>query len=348
MEKIVETLKKTDNLILDITEKYFSDRKVIMFDIETTGLSAQRSFTYIIGINVYENGHWTIIQLFNDDGMSESEMIDTFLKMLPDYDVLVEFNGDRFDIPYIRTRMDFISSKTGFRFKDTFNDIPTVDLMKVIKPYKFALGLPNIKQKTIEKYMDIHRIDMYNGGQLIDVYLSYLSALDNHSKSLVLQHNRDDMAGMIEILPVLSVEAFSNGFFDVSGINMVEKANKTQSEYYSGLNLVINLNLKMSLKKPIYTYSNGVSLEAEGHSATLSVPVFNRELFFFASNDTEPMGKSSLFVPSFKNEIQCLAMYKEPKRSKEFFVELNDSFLGNPEAVKKYAELMTSDVLHAK
>ena len=158
-----------------------------MFDIETTGLSPFSSFTYIIGLNIIEDGQWKIIQLFNDDGRSEPELIRTFQSMIKDYDVLVEFNGDRFDIPYIEKRMNFIRQKFGISLTDNFRYIQPYDLMKCIKPYKFALGLPNIKQKTIEKYLGINRLDMYNGGQLIDVYLGYLATQDDKSRELVLQ-----------------------------------------------------------------------------------------------------------------------------------------------------------------
>ena len=65
--------------------------------------------------------------------------------------------------------------------------ILSFDLMKCIKPYKFALGLPNIKQKTIEKYLGIDRVDMYNGGQLIDVYLEYLSMKNEKNQGTGLQ-----------------------------------------------------------------------------------------------------------------------------------------------------------------
>ena len=113
MEKIVEVVENDRIADYDLVKEYFGDRKVCMFDIETTGLSPVYSFTYIIGINIFEAGQWKIVQLFNDDGTSEPEMIRTFHSMIADYDVLMEFNGDRFDIPYIQKRMDTICSKFG-------------------------------------------------------------------------------------------------------------------------------------------------------------------------------------------------------------------------------------------
>ena len=133
MEKIVEKIPAARLKGYDFISGYFKDKRVIMFDIETTGLSPMYSFTYIIGVNILVDGEWQIIQLFNDDGQSEPEMIREFMSMLKDYDVLVEFNGDRFDIPYIEKRMEMIERKFHISLTNNFSKIPSFDLMKCIR-----------------------------------------------------------------------------------------------------------------------------------------------------------------------------------------------------------------------
>ena len=87
------------------------------------------------------------------------------------------------------------------------------DILKnqeIINAYSYAqktgkklLGLPDMKQKTIERLLKIGREDLYNGGELIEVYLDYLRTHDQEEKHLLLLHNEDDLKGMPSLLPVL-------------------------------------------------------------------------------------------------------------------------------------------------
>ena len=53
---IDEELSKT-NPVYSKIEEYYDPRDIIMFDIETTGLSASSSFIYLIGVNYYKDGN---------------------------------------------------------------------------------------------------------------------------------------------------------------------------------------------------------------------------------------------------------------------------------------------------
>ena len=104
--------------------------------------------------------------------------------------------------------------------RDNFSRLTKIDLYKMIRPYKASLGLSNLKQKTIERFVGLNRIDQMNGGQLIEVYFDYLSTDDARSKSLVLQHNRDDMDGMFYLADILALKALSEGEFSVADLSM--------------------------------------------------------------------------------------------------------------------------------
>ena len=133
MQLIDEILPDTNPQYQKI-EEYYDPQEVLMFDIETTGLSASSSFIYLIGVNLKKEGCWHIIQLFNDDGMSEPEIISTFMDILKDYKYLVEFNGDSFDIPFVRKRLEYINRKQGTDIIDRFDDITKIDLYKLYRP----------------------------------------------------------------------------------------------------------------------------------------------------------------------------------------------------------------------
>ena len=339
MEKIVEIVPADRVEGYDTVQQFFKEKKVCMFDIETTGLSPFSSFTYIIGINIIEDGEWKIIQLFNDDGRSEPELIRTFQSMIKDYDVLVEFNGDNFDIPYIKKRMGFIQQKFGISLTDNFNSIESFDLMKCIRPYKFALGLPNIKQKTIEKYLGINRFDMYNGGQLIDVYLGFLASGDEKSRELVLRHNRDDMEGMIFLSNILATHMMTEGAF---------KVEKLETELINeALMLKLEMKLDKGLKNKVFTSMEGVSLSAEDETAILKIPIYEGVMNYYPEK-TKKEGCQSYegyFVPSFGKTPEMIAEYKPKPNGKETYVMLNDTFLGSNEYLRLYTTSVVDSVL---
>lgn len=339
MEKIVETIPYERIAEYDHTAAYFPGKRVCMFDIETTGLSPMNSFTYIIGVNVKVGDEWQIIQLFNDDGRSEPEMINEFFNIISDYDVLVEFNGDRFDIPYIEKRMNAISAKFRIKFDNGFRTIMPFDLMKCIKPYKYALGLPNIKQKTIERYLGIDRVDTFNGGQLIDVYLNYLTTDDAKSRELVLRHNRDDMEGMLYLGGVLAIDMMTKGEISIEDFSVKEMAGK--------LFFILNMNLDTSLTKHISTSSYGASLDAEDDWAGLKIPIFTGALNYYLGTKEKDgsVKKEGYFITALNNYSGNIALYKDSARSRSGYIMLDDTFLGNNELIMEYVRHMIREIM---
>ena len=84
----------------------------LFFDIETTGLSAARSDLYLIGYGTILNDEqFRITLLFNDDGCSEPKMLAAFKDILADYKYLVTYNGDTFDLPYIKGKLRSVPSR---------------------------------------------------------------------------------------------------------------------------------------------------------------------------------------------------------------------------------------------
>lgn len=340
MEKIIETVPYEKLKDYDYIKDYFGDKKVCMFDIETTGLSPDYSFTYIIGINIFDGETWQIIQLFNDDGTSEPEMIRVFQEFIKDYDVLVEFNGDRFDIPYIKKRMAHINRKYSISLKDNFDEVTSFDLMKCIRPLKFALGLPNIKQKTIEKYFGINRLDMYNGGQLIEVYLDYLSTQSQKNRKLVLRHNRDDMEGMILLGGILSLAMLCNGKFKVGGLNVKDKG--------GNLFLSVEALLDREMLHDIFTSAYGCSLNVKGKEIFLDIPIAIGSLkYFFGPKKNDGFEeKEGYFAYTLPGYLGNAALYRERAGSKEAYIMLEDSFLGSEKMVHEYVSHMISGIMN--
>ena len=341
MQIITENISRATIPALNNLDIVYPTERVMMFDIETTGLSPDRSFIYMIGINIRKSDGWEVKLLFNDDGRSEPEIIKTFQDELLSHDILIEFNGDQFDINFVKRRMAHIKRVTGITIEDNFSTVRSVDLMKLIRPYKFALGLPNIKQKTIERFLGINREDQFNGGQLIDVYLDYLSSKDETAKHLVVQHNRDDMVGMMYLSDIFAVTSLSDGNFEVSGINTELKAER--------LYLNISLKLPFAMPRHIFASGNGISVNAEALSALVSIPIVEGTFrYYFENSKTSFEEHTGYFITSMNEEVPALPVYKTELKSKTNYIELSDNFLGNAEHIKEYAGRICRLILQNK
>ena len=179
---------------IDFPDTYPLDRigplkDLLFFDIETTGFSGETSQLYLIGCTYFDGFGWKLIQWFADTRQAEKELLDAFFEFLKRFKILIHFNGDRFD------------------------DLISIDIFKKIKPYRKLLKLENMKQKSIEQFLGVHREDKYNGGQLIDVYREYLHTHEKFLFDLLILHNADDLRGMPSILPILNyADLFESDF----------------------------------------------------------------------------------------------------------------------------------------
>lgn len=166
----------------------------LFFDIETTGLNAKGSILYLIGIGKKENGSWNFIQLFNEDGKSEKELILRFFELLPKNATLIHYNGTTFDLPYLKTRCQQLSL--------SFSPLETLsheDYYSYFRPFKTLLSLPNGKQHTLEKLTGFQRQDTLSGKKLIEQYFLYLKLQTKQQEQLLLLHNFDDLCGLMSL-----------------------------------------------------------------------------------------------------------------------------------------------------
>ena len=200
--------------------------RIVFFDIETTGLSASKSGLYLIGAVDYAEGCWRLTQWFAESQLEEEALIRAFSDLLSEKRraaqkdagryarvALLHFNGDMFDIPFIRR----VAGQ--YYLPDPFTGTVSVDLYKKVKPYKAFLRLSDCRLKSVERLCGIEREDKYSGGELIYVYEEYLrlknldaGSCEYHGNNLALRdellrtlllHNEEDLSNLPLICGVM-------------------------------------------------------------------------------------------------------------------------------------------------
>lgn len=267
------TLHKT----IEFKETYPLDRigrreELLFFDIETTGFSGEYSTLYLIGGVYYRNGSWNLIQWFADTLEAEQELLITFFEFLKQFRMVLHFNGDGFDLPYLLKRCRAHGLPYDFSAVDSF------DIYKKIRPYREVLGLTSMKQKSIEAFLKVERKDLYSGGQLIEVYKDYLMTHEKFLFDLLILHNEDDLKGMPLILPILNYPDFLEGDFHLEHQELV-----SQTDIFGQKHRSLRLTCRNGFSVPIgFSKSNAlVSLEAEGEWLTVTIDLYEGELKYF-------------------------------------------------------------------
>ena len=247
---------------------------VLFFDIETTGLSARSAGLYLIGVLTYTAaasiaeesntasssdeaqisavpsahraasapeaaGHWTLLQYFCEDVADEPAVLQAFFELLRTKKILISYNGDGFDIPFLRHMVEQYGLRAprphhstvlhdradcpatdGSAIDDTrplysFDTVESFDLFKKFRPLKRLLGLPDLKLKSCERFLGIDREDRFTGGELIEVYFEWQKTKAPALLDTLLLHNAEDIANLPNLLPLLRYRSLPHSDFQL-------------------------------------------------------------------------------------------------------------------------------------
>ncbi len=354
MQKITNDAR--DNIFMQLNT-FYNPTDIIAFDIETTGFTAETTELYLIGCTYYKDDKWVITQWFNDDGISERSIIIDFFEFISSYKYIFNYNGDGFDIPYLTKKL------LKYELQYSFDKFESIDLYKQIKAFKDTLHLDNLKQKTIEKFLGLNRLDKYSGGDLIKVYQDYIKKPSDLGKKLLLQHNYEDLEGLLCCSSLLAYVKFKTGCFKVTKMSV--KDNR----------LAFSLKLDYPLPRRISSGAMDIIITGYQQDATITVPIISEELKFFFDNYKEyyylpaedmavhksvasyvdknyrmPAKKETCYLKRqghFITQIDSgiLAGYKRNYKDKESFIELVDSFLQDLDMLNAYGRHVISKIL---
>jgi len=252
--------------------------QVLFFDIETTGLSSRHSSVYLIGAVYHSGTTWEMIQWFAQKPAEEKLILGEFLNFAASYNYLIHFNGDTFDIPFLR-------HKSGmYRFAFIPDNLISIDLYRLARPYKKMLKLTKMNQTALEAFFGISRKDTYDGGQLIPFYYEYVKTASDLLSACLLLHNHDDLLGILQLLPILSYCDFMEGKFHISEVALMNPTNHQVSVCQATPLLSIRLILEVPLPLPLFWSLKNVSLSGQGLNFSIIVEGVYDTLKYFFTN----------------------------------------------------------------
>lgn len=259
----------TATALLDITPGDITlPENTIFFDIETTGFSPAATHLYLIGCCIFKDSRWQLLQWFDETKTpaGEADLISAFSKAAKMASHCISFNGQTFDFPYIRKKA------AAHNMPDPLAHLEHTDLYRLIKPYKNLFALPDLKQKSVEAFLGLHRDDTYSGGELIPIYDAYIRDKDKTKLDCLMLHNFEDVRGMFDLLPIIGYLEFFNGNFSVT------------DAVFDGDAYEITLKLHHFIQIPVAASTSLYDFHISAYTGKLRVHTFTGELKYFYEN----------------------------------------------------------------
>ncbi len=191
-------------------------KRAIYFDIETTGLSAQSSYVYLIGCAYEEDGTFCLAQWMCTEPAEEKDLLRIFFEKVKDYDLLLHYNGTGFDLPFLEKKAK------RHCLTSPLSSLESLDLYAVARKLKSYISAEDLKLKSMEQFFGFTRTDTFSGGELIEVYAQFLgmyrlNELTCHSKErevtalghVLLLHNAEDIKNLPSLTALLFLQNLS-------------------------------------------------------------------------------------------------------------------------------------------
>ena len=157
-------------------------------DIETTGLSRFYNEITVIGVYLVDGRDSRLVQLVGDAATK-----DNLLGALEGVATIFTYNGSRFDLPFIHTRLE-VDLASMFYHHDLMYDCWRMNLKGGFKAVERQLGIPR-------------QLEGVDGFQAVILWWRYRSYDDENALALLLQYNKEDVVNLKALRERLSIPA---------------------------------------------------------------------------------------------------------------------------------------------
>ena len=295
----------------------------VFYDIETTGLSRKSTFLYLIGAVGIEDETWYFHQWMAESDREEETILRIFSQFLQQCDLLISYNGERFDQPYLEARYEKYGLPSPFDHK------MSLDLYLTLKPLKTLLKLPALKQPCLEEFLGIKDRIYNNGKECIQLYKDFLKKRDAITAEEILGHNLEDVLGLGRIFEMLSYLCIYDSEYEVTYAEADEEV------------IIFTLELPHALPAEFSNGSNSFYITGKATEVKLIVRTENGRLKQHYQNykDYYYLPDEDTIIPkSLGSGIDKKHRKAATKDTCYTWFNCNEQFLQNPQLQKQYLE----------
>ena len=167
---------------------------ILYIDTETTGLAGGTgTYVFLMGMGWLAGDEFIVEQLFMRDFVEEPALLWRTAQLAGEYDCLVSFNGRRYDVPLLDTRLILN------RLDGSLAAIPHLDLLQ---PARLLYGgiFDDCRLQTLEReLMGQYRFGDIPGAEIPRLFFEYLSSGDAGTLLPVFEHNVLDVVTLLTL-----------------------------------------------------------------------------------------------------------------------------------------------------
>jgi uncharacterized protein YprB with RNaseH-like and TPR domain len=149
-------------------------------DIETTGLCSFYDEITVLGVCLANDSGNRLVQLVGGDVTRTN-----LLRTLRCVDTIYTYNGSRFDLPFINSRL-MVNLRDHFHHRDLMHDCWRNNLYGGFKEVERKLGIPR-------------RLRGIGGAEAVILWWRYQFHRDKKALDLLLEYNKEDVINLITL-----------------------------------------------------------------------------------------------------------------------------------------------------
>ena len=186
--------------------EYYDGLKSCVLDIEATGLDPNRCKVVLVGLLTETDSGVRVTQFLAENHYEEHKVLLAMKDFLEDegIDYIITFNGLRYDVPFINTRL-------ATNFLEGSMNLYDFDLYRFLrKCSNLPSKLDSLSQASCEKFFGIagNRQDTITGRESVTLFDQYALNGNSTIEKIILTHNREDVLQLYQLMQRASREEY--------------------------------------------------------------------------------------------------------------------------------------------
>ena len=204
-----------NHLYSPVYGEYYSGLKSCVLDIEATGLDPNRSKVILMGLLTETEDGVRVTQFLAENHYEEYKVLQATLDFLREenIDYLITFNGLRYDIPFINTRLEanfMDADPDSGQNKITMYDFDLYRFLR--KCSNLPKYMDSLSQAACEQHFGIaaNRQDTITGRESVALFDEYSISGNTTVEKIILTHNREDVLQLYQLMQLASHNNYSD------------------------------------------------------------------------------------------------------------------------------------------